>query len=639
MAAPGDTRRGLAPALVCALAVLLVRLPVALAQRDTWYPFEMQSGSIACALMDGLDLDVARLPIIPHVRGSALFGVLAVPLYALLGPSTLALKLVPILWHAATAALLVALLTRFATRRAAWCAGLLWVLAPPMLQKLSTLGLASHLESSLVYLAAWGVYQAWTRDGATRGRAVALGALLGFAGFFHLQALLPCLLVLGLLVLHERRALVSENGLWLAGAALVAAAPSFLFESGSVVLLVSGVFTEGDGGAPDPGARLAKLGGLFTGDLAAALEFGASAPPLGAWLGRLAALGLGLGALAGLATLRRAPRTALFFALHALMVAGLYAASNLEVSHAVGAGAVNRHLAPLVLSLISLTALGVQAGRLGLVPVALLAALGALGYPAVVRGSQASRAPQRGECYEWFTRQLEHDAGRDAADLAALLERVDRGDARFRSLRFPFAVEGAAPAAEALLGDGAAPAVSGELDAAGLLRWTAVGRALSGRTDALVAAVGRGRADGLSEDAREALLHGVGLGLLPPRAVWGLERVHAFVAQLAGWLEALPEGDARALAEGYGVQLGLAFDPYNANMAETVRRHDVLAGAHGAAFARGLAWGARQRASSPPAAVPAGLVLAGCVDARFAAEFEAAWCGRALPREAARPGD
>ncbi|HVS19354.1 MAG TPA: hypothetical protein VMT18_12190 [Planctomycetota bacterium] len=616
--------------------MLLARLPVALAHQDTWYPFEMHSGSIACALLDGLDLDLEHLPIVPHVRGSALFGALAVPLYAVAGASTLTLKLLPILWHAGTAALLVALLARAGARRAAWCAGALLVFAPPMLQKLSTVGLASHLESSLVYLSAWGVFAAWMRSGPSRGRAAALGALVGFAGFFHLQALLPSLLVLGLLVAHERRRLLSRHGLWLAGAALVCAAPAFLFDSGAVVLLVSGVFTESGGPSPGLGERLGKLTGLFTGDLAAALEFGATAPPLGAWLGSLAALGLGLGALAGLATLRRPPRTALFFALHAALVAGLYAVSNLEVARDVGAGAANRHLAPLVLSLLVLTALGAQAGRVGLVPVLLLAAVGAAGYPAVVRGSQASRAPQRGECYEWFTRQLEHGAGRDAADLAALLERVDRGDARFRTLRYPFAVDGAAAQADELLASGLAPELveQDEPDTAALLRWTASGRALSPRLDEFVATVGAGRTAGLRGTAREALLHGVGLGLLPPRAVGGIQHVHAFIARLGGWLAALPADDARALAEGYGVQLGLVFDPYNTNMAEVVRLHRALDGESGAAFARGLAWGARQRAPTPPVTVPRGLVLAGCVDPRFAAEFEAAWCGRVLPREA-----
>lgn len=633
MRAVSDSRRPGLIALVCGLAVLAARLPVAWTHQDTWYPFEVHAGTIACALLDGVDLELARLPIVAHIRGSVLFGVLLVPLYALGGASSLTLKLLPALWHAGTVALLAGLLARYHSRRAAWCAGLLFLCAPPMLQKLSVLGLASHLESALPYLCTWGAWLAWTRDGATRGRALRFGAALGFSAFFHLQALLPSLLLLGLLVLRERARLWSAHGLWLAGAALLCGAPAFLFDGGAVVLLLSGVFTE-DSGLPGDGGGLAKLARLAGGDLARALEFGGSAPPLDAWSGPLTVLGLALGALCGFSALRRHGRGTLFFPLHALLVAALYAASNLGVVEELGTGATNRHLAPMLVSLLAFAASGAVVGRVGTAVVLVLAALGALGYPAVVRGSASARTPQRGECYEWFVRQLAHEAGDDPARWAQLLARIDRGDERFRTLRFAVPAADLQSRAQELL-DAPAPGDDGPPDAERLLRWTALGRHLAGRVEALAAAARAGHLDALGEPARESLLHGVGLALQPPRARQGLEPVRAFVAELDARASQFSAGDARALLEGYGAQIGQVFEPYNRNLARTVELHASLAPQHAEAFARGLGWGARQRYLQPPASLPAGLALPSLLEPRSRATFEAAFTGRELPREAA----
>src|SRR5690606_16840786 len=104
-------------------------------------------------------------------------------------------------------------------------------------------------------------------------------------------------------------------------------------------------------------------------------------------------------------------------------------------------------------------------------------------------------------------------------------------------------------------------------DAAALFRWTAIGRHLASRRDAVTAAARERRFDGLPALAREALLHGVGLGLEPPRGVAGLDRVERFLAHLGRFLRSLEADDARAVAEGYGFQLGSVFDPYNPRLA------------------------------------------------------------------------
>ncbi len=635
-----DRRGTVLLALLFGLAVLLARLPVLLAHRDTWYPFEVHAGTIARALLDRIDVDVPALPIVPHARGSVLFGLLLAPVYAVFGASSITMKLLPVVWHATTAVLLVGLLDRHFSRRAAWSGGVLLLFAPPMIAKLSTLGLASHLESALPVLLTFAAYLAWTRHGPTLGRAFAFGAAVGFAGFFHLQALLPALLLSAMLALRhlrDRRRPEARHLAALAGGAALFAAPSFLFDGGGVALLLSGVFTKG---GPAEGAaaaatdgRLAKLSGLFTGDLATALEFGGTSPPVGDWLGTLFVLGLGLGTLGGLLALRRGVRGALFFPLHAAMVAVLYTVSELTVVEEVGTGATNRHLAPMVLALLAFTAIGAARSRWGLVPVVLLSAAGAASLPAVVRGDAASRTTGRGECYEWFTRHLHRTVAGDADALARLLARIDRGDARFRTLRFRFVAPAVAKEAGRLLGE-TGDADDAPADAPELFRATAVGRFLSSRRDALTGAARSGRIDRLEPVVREALLHGVGLGLEAPRAVAGLDRVRRFVERSARLLRSLPADHARAVAEGYGMQLGLVYDPYNPNLGALVEVHAAFDPSIGAPFVRGLAWGIRQRFLRPPSAIPAGLDVVTRIDPRVEGAFVDAFAGRVLPLEA-----
>ena len=107
-----------------------------------------------------------------------------------------------------------------------------------------------------------------------------------------------------------------------------------------------------------------------------------------------------------------------------------------------------------------------------------------------------------------------------------------------------------------------------------------------------------------------------------------------FVAQLELWLVQLAPEDARALAEGYGFQLGLVFDPYNARMAEALALQAGLDPRFGVSVARGLAWGLRQRYLHAPVAVPEGYAVLGPLDPRVRPAFEQAFVGQTLPVEA-----
>ena len=99
----------------------LVRVLVALSRTDE-LELELYAGSLAWALLEGMPLDTTQLPIIVHLRGSVLFGLLAVPLFAVWGPCLAAVKAIAVGWSMATAAVLIGLARRFLGARAAWSA-------------------------------------------------------------------------------------------------------------------------------------------------------------------------------------------------------------------------------------------------------------------------------------------------------------------------------------------------------------------------------------------------------------------------------------------------------------------------------------------------------------------------------------
>ncbi len=82
--------------------------------------------------------------------GNLIFGLVAAPVYALLGPSFYALRVSNVVWHAGTAVVFGALAWRVARWRGVLLFGALWTLAPPALIKLQQTGWANHLETTLI---------------------------------------------------------------------------------------------------------------------------------------------------------------------------------------------------------------------------------------------------------------------------------------------------------------------------------------------------------------------------------------------------------------------------------------------------------------------------------------------------------
>lgn len=651
-------RHGAMPAAAF-LAVVAVRIPVMLAHLDTWYGFEVWAGTIGAALLDGVDLDVASLPIMPHIRGGVLFGALLVPAYALFGPSALVMKLLPLLWNAAAVALLVHLLATCWRPRVAAAAGLLLVFAPPALQKLSVLGLASHMEALLPSLLGVWAFLSMDRHGVTPARLLRFGLAFGFGGFFHPQSLLVGGLLLGLALWRAAREVLRPRGLTMfALGALAGSAPTWLFAGqramwfGFFVLGKGGAFSGpapaddavGGGGIPGRAVELMQFpawlgfgeaggvgvalawayGGLLA--LAAWLALWERRDVLAAWLGRRAAPG---------------PTLLVVVGIHVAVVTGLLLVSRMKLPNPwePGSGMGVRRLAPALVSLLVLAAAGAVGRRdrparartwLLLGPLALL---GAWGWAATIQAPGAARIPNRGECYEWLGPQWLHAGGGDFTDAVRLIERVDRGDERFATLRFHLPVT-EPPLDDALLLQTEAGWMREHPAVESLYRATVFGRRLGAAPEVLERLPLGEYLEGLDATTRTAFFHGLGMGLRLPRpAVWeqAAPEALAWIRELGAALE--PDA-ARALLEGLGFGLGQGFEPYDAGLRRMLADLVQLGESGCRDASRGVGWGYRQRWRHPPRDVPDGLDVYASIPDPAKPAFLEGLLARVLPDEA-----
>ena len=659
-ASPTRSAFGL-PLLVFALLVV-ARLPVAAAHQDTWFPFEIFSGNVAAALLDGVSLDVPHLYIIAHIRGGALFGVLAAPLYWALGSSTWAMKLVPLLWNALAVGLMVAVVRKHFSRRGAIAVGLVFLLPSPLFAKLFTMGFASHMESALLTLIALHLFFSMTIQGQWgRGRFALFGLVLGLSASFHMQSLMAGLIMAGLLVLAQpRRCLAGALPALLCAA--IGAAPTQLFAGGDAHIgtalfgtRASSVREVGDGGAMLYTGIDAKLKAALNEGMAPLLEFGELGPSAGWAAAHLYSALLAAGCLILLWRERRGllalpgrllpgdqdqPSPVTFFVLHALAVGVLFIFSIMPLeSWFVGTGMNGRRLVPMIFSIMIM-------GALGLVPkdeaepmswfgkgaLAILCLLGAWGSWASGQSTEANRMEQRGECYEWFLAQITHETGYDLPASFDQLAEIDRGDWRFASLRFrlpsalPIKAKDEVRLRWALQDDGR-PELT-------LLRLTLMGRQLGMTPKALPALAASAEFQSLQPEQQAALFHGVGLGTPHPRPV--TDKALGVVPPVLRFLLVNTKGQDRVAAlEGFGFSLGFVFEPYNEQLLRRVAELGPLDSRSLRAVCRGFGWGCRQRYVEPPGHVPVGLLAADIVPEAGRAAFAAGFTGERLPPEAA----
>ena len=385
---------------------------------------ELYQGSLAWALLHGMPLDTTQLPIIVHMRGSAILGALAVPVFAVVGNTLWALKLVAWLWTLATVALLVAVLRRLLSPAAALAGGLAYAFLPPSFQMVDVTALGSHGEAILlIFLGVWFVCTRTARDFATWRAPAILGGIVGLGLLFSMQFLtvapalviawwlqewrttgalkslrstvfvgLPLglvlaaylelfapqthaflavwwqLAVLGGVVLLASGRWRSEASLGFLGATLLLSAPlPFLTRSTKIVnrALEDRVLPEGLGGA------VSKFGDALVHEFQASWLFSSYGGPLAAMLFCMAVL-VGLGFT--LVRARRLDPLSIFVLLQPLFFFTCYATTDLTIDLSAPLdGMGSRYVMPVLASVTCWIAIAVQ----GLIE---------LGYPRIAAG-------------------------------------------------------------------------------------------------------------------------------------------------------------------------------------------------------------------------------------------------------------
>ena len=163
----------------------------------TFKPEELDNGTVAIDVLEGPIVPLIDYQHAPYFGGSLVVGILAIPFFALLGPTLVALKLTTLVWNALLVAFTFLILDRFISRRAAWFGGLLAALPPPGYATMSVIAWGSHLELNGLMLAILWLYLiAYERDTARLVPVFLCGVAAGLAVYFgFLAALLIALLI------------------------------------------------------------------------------------------------------------------------------------------------------------------------------------------------------------------------------------------------------------------------------------------------------------------------------------------------------------------------------------------------------------------------------------------------------------
>jgi hypothetical protein len=160
---------------------------------------ELQRGTIARELTVGLKAPLWDYRADSYSGGSLVVGLLAAPLFWAFGPRLIVLKLVPLTISLVTLGLLITLLGRYHSRRAAWVGASLFILAPPFPSQLSLFAMGYHTDSiifSVLLMLAWA-HALERPDGHA---PFSLGLIAGLAfSFTYITAIttLGCLLCSG----------------------------------------------------------------------------------------------------------------------------------------------------------------------------------------------------------------------------------------------------------------------------------------------------------------------------------------------------------------------------------------------------------------------------------------------------------
>ena len=216
-ARPPSPRKAWRGLFLVLLLLLLVRGTAVLALGDVFfYGEELEKGTAAKAMLDGLPLPHHALAYHPYEGGGFVISHLKALAFLLVGENLLAHKLVGF----GTCALVLAAGWRLAARqfspRAAWLFGLLFVFAPMSFQKLSLLSLGIHFEACLFVLLLLDALSRWALDDEAlqTGEAMWTGLIAGFGLYFSYQIVLVLAYAVLILLFLRRDRLFGRAGLW-----------------------------------------------------------------------------------------------------------------------------------------------------------------------------------------------------------------------------------------------------------------------------------------------------------------------------------------------------------------------------------------------------------------------------------------
>ncbi|MEM1451375.1 MAG: hypothetical protein AAGI22_19815 [Planctomycetota bacterium] len=239
--------------LITGVVYVVLRGLVVLALGDVFfYGEELEKGTVASALIQGVDVPYARLPFHPYEGGGFVASHLKALLFVPLGPHLLAHKVAAIGWGLGVLAAVISLASRHAGLGAGVLAALLLVLGPAHLQRQSLLHLGIHYEALLFIALVFdlGLRVAATPEGERPrpGLLAGLGLAAGFGTYFSYQVPIAVLAVIVLLAVTNWRrifapALVAGTLVGLLPLALMALAV------GSEIVDIHGSDVGGAGGA------------------------------------------------------------------------------------------------------------------------------------------------------------------------------------------------------------------------------------------------------------------------------------------------------------------------------------------------------------------------------------------------------
>jgi 4-amino-4-deoxy-L-arabinose transferase-like glycosyltransferase len=164
---------------------------------------ELYTGTAAEAIRMGLDLPLSTYRFMPYGSGSLIISLLAVPIYALFGPHYLALKLLALLITVLGGLFWFQVVRAWLGHRVAWCFGLLYIFAPPVLVRTALIAKGDHPEAMAIVGAVLLLASraAFCRNDRSRARWAAACGLLAGLGIWVTYSTVPVLVGAGLAAL------------------------------------------------------------------------------------------------------------------------------------------------------------------------------------------------------------------------------------------------------------------------------------------------------------------------------------------------------------------------------------------------------------------------------------------------------